>query len=279
MQGVPAETIAAFLQENELTVYLVLFGRESLTLGRALQADVQEYIDDHYAQAHEPRFNSLRREAALRREEAAKARYSADYDAAEYSVCTSARPEPTEALPKAAKPTLPKIRPKAAKPDEQREEAPKAAKPAAPRAEASKAAKPAELASAAFFSAAESTRALDRIFTQMDESFQQMLLRKIDESGMTDAQCYKKANVDRKLFSKIRGDVQYRPSKATAIAFAVALELDLQETRELLMKAGYALSRSSKFDVIIRYFIEHRRYDIFEINEVLFYYDQSLLGA
>jgi O-acetyl-ADP-ribose deacetylase (regulator of RNase III)/transcriptional regulator with XRE-family HTH domain len=122
-------------------------------------------------------------------------------------------------------------------------------------------------------------KSLDDVIHHLDESFPQMLLRLIDERGLKDPQVYKKANVTKQTFSKIRNKSSYNPTKQTVLAFAVALELSLDEAKDLLLKAGYALSKSNRFDVIMSYFFETENYDIYVINEVLFEYDESLLGV
>ena len=221
---VAESAIRDFLENHDMTVYLVVFNRDAYLIGTTLFHDIAAYVDDNYVTAHTDystsrlsvEHHSLGKRKAFRREQEPPVSFA---DAAENELCA-----PSFALPMAAP-------------------------------------------------------SLEDALKMLDESFSQMLLRKITESGMTDAQCYKKANIDRKLFSKIRSDVHYKPSKPTVLAFAAALELPMSETNELLQKAGFALSRSSKFDVIVEYFLSRGEYDIFRINDALFSFDQPLLGS
>lgn len=224
------DTIGNFLLDNDMTVYLVIFDKTAVDIGKKLFSDINEYIDDKYVDENSCLRSRGRNNAPFFSGNCAnRAEKSAGYEAESHML-------QFDCLEKSEAPTcvsdfpLPSI-------------------------------------------------SLDERLKKLDESFSQMLLREIDEKGMTDAQCYKKANIDRKLFSKIRSDINYRPSKQTAIAFAVALELSLSETEDFLKKAGFALSHSNKFDIIIEYFISKGNYNIFEINEALFAFDQSLLGA
>lgn len=119
-------------------------------------------------------------------------------------------------------------------------------------------------------------RKIDDLMNQMDETFSQRLLRMIVERDLTDSEAYTKAYVDRRHFSKIRNDENYSPNKKTVLAFAIALELSVDEAKDLLGSAGFTLSRSSKTDIIVSYFLQNKIYDMFEINEVLDAYKQPL---
>ena len=209
---VAVDTISAFLLENEMMVYIVIFDKKAYQISGKLFADIAAYIDDWYVDEHtDSRVEQRRRLEALSEESCFEA---------------ASAPLPSEAICKSC-----------------------------------------------------SSQSLEEALGQIDESFSEMLLRKIDESGMTDVQCYKKANIDRKLFSKIRSDKFYKPSKPTVLAFALALELPLAQMQEMLGKAGFTLSHSSKFDIIVEYFVERGNYNVYEINEALFAFDQSLIGA
>lgn len=124
----------------------------------------------------------------------------------------------------------------------------------------------------------QSARTLEDLVAQTTETFQQALFRMIDERGLKDSEVYKRANMDKKLFSKIRSNADYQPKKITAISLALALRLNLDETRDFIGRAGFALTHTSKFDIIIEYFIENKNYDLFEINQVLFAFGEPLIG-
>ncbi len=225
---VATHIITRFLKYNDMTVYIVVFDKDSFKISSSLVSDIAEYIDDKYVDE-----NTVHRRNRLFSRESKMSTVDICEDADESEqdfICASICGPICASV---APPSIIK----------------------------------------------ECSYDLGDRLKNMDESFTEMLLRKIDERGMTDAQCYKKANVDRKLFSKIRSDANYKPSKPTAIAFAIALELPLREAEDLLRKAGFALSHSNKFDIIIEYFITHKIYNIYKINEALFEFDQSLLGG
>ena len=268
--AVAVREIGAFLLAHEMEVTLVVYDPASYKLSGRLFEGVRSYLDRYLPEERSANLREEQRRWAL----ASMSAYSA-----------SASAMPCAAAPAAAEPVKkqkkkPGLFPRPAR--KKKESVDDTLAASVQEAVKEEAWGSADDLTAPFVNAAasfEETGNLDQWLQCLDESFSQMLLRKIDEKGMTDAACYKRANVDRKLFSKIRSDPNYRPSKPTAIAFAIALELPLPEARELLMKAGFALSHSNKFDIIIEYFIANGNYNIFEINEALFAFDQTLLGA
>ena len=204
--------ISTFLLENEMQVYLVVFGREAFALSEKLFKSVNSYIDENYIRSKkldeygtESMYGSRLETRRIREQECADMSVGA-------------------AIPM-------------------------------------------------------DSDDWGQLINDLDAGFSETLLQLIDRTGKKDSEIYKKANVDRKLFSKIRNNMDYRPSKTTALAFAFALELDVEETKDFISRAGFALSHSSKFDVIVEYFLVNRNYNVFELNEVLFAFDQPLVGA
>ena len=224
-----------FLTENEMKIYLVVFGNGTLALSEKLFSSVASYIDENYVREKTLEEYGLsdiqsapQASSMLRRRFQRQAELRGD---AKENVDVAGSCAPFAAMPQQT-PTVPK---------------------------------PAQ--------------SLESVLNNLDAGFSETLLRLIDDTGKKDSDIYKKANIDRKLFSKIRNNADYKPSKSTALAFAIALELDLDETRDLLERAGFALSHSSKFDIIVEYFILNKIYNVFELNEVLFAFDQPLIGA
>ena len=208
---------SAFLLEQEMQIYLVVFDRTSFKLSEKLFQSVASYIDEHYVQLSTAAAYGIATGAPRR------SRCRHDREAEERIMleqCASCEP-----MPMAAK-----------------------------------------------------TLSLENVLKQKDAGFTETLLKRIDDSGKKDSDIYKKALLSKQHFSKIRNNPDYKPTKPTAIALALALELDLEATKDLIGRAGYTLTNSSKFDLIIRYFIELGHYNLVEINTVLYEFDQSLLG-
>ena len=268
---------------GDMRVYLCIFDKSCLTVSRSLFADIREYIDDNYVERMQ---NEFERRRALEHKAITHALGRDDKDellVGEYELIngTPFEEDINELdyiyFPSSSAEGLASI---GSVPIDSECEAAVAASldSAADTEEAGH-----KAPSLGFYdwraSKEDRKQSLDAWLNQVDESFSDTLMRLIEEHGISNAECYKRANIDRKLFSKIKSNSEYKPSKPNALALAVALELSLDETRDLLQKAGYALSHSSIFDLIVEYFIVNNKFDIFEINEVLFTYDQPLLGG
>lgn len=227
---VAVDTVAEFLMQNDMLVYIVVYNKNAFATSSKLFTDIAQYIDDNYVAEHSP-YDSRRIHNIGESMPLPQTRFLSDEDLQESVVLESVLAQ-------------------------------------------------SESTFAPITSFSKSEDSLESVIDKtIDESFSEMLLRLIDERGMKDSECYKKANIDKRLFSKIRSNSDYKPSKPTVLAFCIALELPLYQTNEMLMKAGFALSHSNKFDIIVEYFIKHNNYNIFEINEALFAFDQSLLGS
>lgn len=222
--------ISTFLLENEMQIYLVVFGKEAFALSEKLFKSVSSFIDDNYIhdktldEYGSDRVDGSRLDTRRIRDKLKRSNRSSE------DICS----------PQASNECLDM-----------------------------------SVCAGAAIEADDWGHLLD----SLDAGFTETLLHLIDCTGKKDSEIYKKANVDRKLFSKIRNNMDYKPSKATALAFAFALELDIEETKDFIGRAGYTLSHSSKFDVIVEYFLVKRNYDVYEMNEVLFTFDQPLIGA
>ncbi|MBQ3150272.1 MAG: macro domain-containing protein [Clostridia bacterium] len=213
---IATDTISTFLFRHEMTVYLVVYDKDSYEISSKIFCDITSYIDDNYTDVHasfmaappkaQRGIGSAFKKLHNRRDASA----SGNYQVTDYAECCS----------------------------------------------------------------------IDDIFDSMSDGFADTLFTFIDEKGITDVECYKRSNVSKKTFSKIKCDKNYNPSKTTVISFAIGLRLTLEEANRLLSSVGYCLSHASKFDLIIEYFLKTGNYkDIFEVNEVLYKFDQDLLGV
>lgn len=222
--------IRQHLEDSDLNVTLVVFGRSSYQIATGLSEQIEEYIDENYiAEKTAAEYGGAGglSETMRRRRLRERERFFG-------SMLNQVMPEETDDMVMSSAEPMADVR--------------------------------------------ESAMSLEDAMNNLGESFQKRLLRMIDERGMTDPEVYKRANVDRKLFSKIRCSEDYIPKKKTIVALAIALKLNLDDTRDLLASAGLTLTNNSKSDVIVSFCLENNIYDIFEVNALLFKFGQPTLG-
>lgn len=290
---------SSFLMENEMRIYLVVFDRDAFVLSEKLFASVSSYIDENYVRAkiadeygsgesYRQNRSSVRIQQALDLQETCTE--SKSFPVAKESASLSPGKPECASFPfgdqacasllsgDQACASFPPAGASASLPPDSQETAPRFAPPVSvlfPPDGSIPAPFHADLSDTLSCKAQD----LESALGELDAGFSETLLHLIDQTGKKDSEIYKKANIDRKLFSKIRNNRDYKPSKPTSLAFAIALELNLAETKDFIARAGYALSHSSKFDIIVEYFIQNSNYNIFELNEVLFAFDQPLIGS
>ncbi len=232
-----------FLEDHDMRIWLVVWDRDSVKISETLYNSVAKYVDEHYVEQQTEEEYAMPSACY-----GAPAGSPSPPNADESQVCYDIRPRKKRAS------FLPRPRPKQAAQAEQ-------------------------MHAPAYAGAGAYESSLSDLVRQTDAGFSETLLKLIDKSGKKDPEIYHRANLTKQHFSKIRSNPAYRPTKATALALCIALELDLEQTKDLIGRAGYALTNSSKFDVIVSYFISRGCYDLFEINAALFEFDQLTLGA
>lgn len=242
------EEVAVFLKHHDkIELTLVVFERAVVQMGNALVEQVQEYIDDEYVDSSSfMRRDTGKLERELRWTEDASAPHSVEMaEPVSLPECLQ-EDDASTVMPSASRPFV---------------------------------ASGIRMSGSPSRAGATLDSEIAQLVATLDAPFSTTLLALIDARGMTDAEVYHRANISRQLFSKIRGNESYRPSKQTVVALAIALELDMSATQDLLARAGFTLSKSGKLDVIVRFFIERGIYDLFQLNEVLFAYDLPLVGS
>ena len=270
---IAVSAISAFLLEHEMKIILVVFDAESFVLSGKVFSEIDEYIDEKTAEAKRKEEYGIQSD---------KSRRDGGRPAPAGRMNAAARiPEGSNNLQMGPRPDV-SWAPQSPAYGGQYHAAGLAPEAyAAPGSYEPSDYDEAPVLGSAYQSMVQKPAAGDTLEERMkhiDDTWQEALLWWIDQKGYTDVEVYKRANVDRKLFSKIRSKEEYQPKKMTAVAFALALRLNLDETQDLLKRAGFALSHSNKFDLIIEYFIEHGVYDTYTINLALFDHRQPLLG-